>query len=95
MRAHVGAGALLAVLPDPIVPFRDSRFAQHQEFDLAPSGVAHDGEGGSVANGVGVAEGGVEGGEGGSLVLIDWMTSGVQGLGVGVRSEGLGGWVVY
>ena len=37
MRAEVGAGALLAVLPDPIVPFKDSRFSQHQEFDLAAS----------------------------------------------------------
>ena len=35
MRAEVGAGALLAVLPDPVVPFNDSRFAQHQEFVLS------------------------------------------------------------
>ena len=81
MRARVGAGALLAVLPDPIVPFRDSRFAQHQEFDLAPSGTVHGGEGESVANGVGVPGDGGEGVEGGSLVLIDWMTSGRQARG--------------
>mmetsp|Transcript_32735 Transcript_32735/g.52701 ORF Transcript_32735/g.52701 Transcript_32735/m.52701 type:complete len:354 (+) Transcript_32735:3-1064(+) len=38
LRASVAPGALLVLLPDPIVPFHDSRFTQHQEFDLVASG---------------------------------------------------------
>jgi len=33
--AEVGAGGLLAFLPDPIQPFAESRFVQRQRFDLA------------------------------------------------------------
>lgn len=36
--ATVGDGALLAVLPDPLCAFANSRFHQRQRFDLAPTG---------------------------------------------------------
>jgi urease accessory protein len=34
-RVHVGAGAVLTVLPGPAIPFQASRYAQHVEIDLA------------------------------------------------------------
>jgi urease accessory protein len=37
LRARVGAGALLAVVPDPVVCFADSRYQQSLEISLAPS----------------------------------------------------------
>lgn len=36
--ATVEDGALLAVLPEPLCPFADARFAQRQTFDLAATG---------------------------------------------------------
>ena len=33
---HVAEGALLEYLPDPVIPFRDARFEQSTEVDLAP-----------------------------------------------------------
>lgn len=35
LRARVGAGAMLAVVPDPVVCFAGSRYRQTQRFDLA------------------------------------------------------------
>jgi urease accessory protein len=37
LEASVGPGGVLAVLPDPVSPFADSRFSQRQRFDLDPS----------------------------------------------------------
>ena len=61
IRADVAQGALLTLLPDPVVPFADSRFVQDQEFALAPPRL-----------GAGV----VACKMGGSVVLLDWVTSG-------------------
>ena len=36
LRAEVGRTGLLVSVPDPVVCFADSRFDQHQTFDLAP-----------------------------------------------------------
>jgi urease accessory protein len=36
LAAEVGAGGLLALLPDPVSPFAGSRYAQLQRFELAP-----------------------------------------------------------
>jgi urease accessory protein len=36
LRAHVDVGALLAVVPDPIVCFADAHFTQTQRYDLHP-----------------------------------------------------------
>ncbi len=36
LRAAVGAGGLLALLPDPVSPYAGSRFEQVQAFELAP-----------------------------------------------------------
>lgn len=52
--ADVGAGALLAVLPDAVCAFADSRLRQRQTYDIDPSG---------------------------SLIVIDWITSGRHGRG--------------
>lgn len=66
MRADIGSSALLVVLPDPVVPFRHSRFVQHQDFELQSQGGPSTGE-----------ESGAEHCcVGGSLVLVDWLTSG-------------------
>ncbi|HVX83611.1 MAG TPA: urease accessory protein UreD [Phycisphaerae bacterium] len=54
VKAEVGEGAVLAVMPDPVVCFRDARYAQRQRFDVAATG---------------------------SLVLLDWFTSGRHGCG--------------
>eukprot|EP00897_Mesotaenium_endlicherianum_P000209 jgi/Mesen1/10189/ME000076S09698 len=54
LRASVGTGALLALLPDPVTCFKDALYRQEQSFDVAP---------------------------GGSLVLVDWLTSGRRGRG--------------
>jgi urease accessory protein len=37
LAARVGAGSLLAVLPDPVQSFRDSRFRNRQRIELAPT----------------------------------------------------------
>ena len=88
VRAEVGAGGLLVMLPDPVVPYKDSRFVQNQQFLLAPS---RDATLVGVWGGVGVRDGDGNGGPpapslslvsaeerlmGGSLVLVDWMTCG-------------------
>jgi len=86
LRAQVGDGALLLLLPDPVVPFRDSRFTQHQEFDLAPSAptcvdgveAGQSGAGSGEANAAASRHAAGGGGTGGSLVLVDWVTSGVS-----------------
>ncbi len=49
LHATVAAGALLAVLPDPVTCFANASYEQRQRFDVAP---------------------------GGSLLLLDWITSG-------------------
>ena len=36
LRAHVGEGALLCVLPDPLVPFAGARYEQSATYALAP-----------------------------------------------------------
>ena len=36
LRADVGDGGLLVLLPDPVTPFADSRYSQEQHIDLAP-----------------------------------------------------------
>ena len=38
LAAAVGAGGLLAVLPDPVIAFEDARFRQRQSVSLAPGG---------------------------------------------------------
>jgi urease accessory protein len=66
VRATVAAGALLAVIADPVVPYEDSRFLQRQTFRLDKGLTATDG---------------LSQNEGGSLVLVDWYTSGRRGRG--------------
>jgi urease accessory protein len=49
MSARVGAGAMLAVLPEPVACFKDANFLQEQVFEVEV---------------------------GGTLVMLDWFTSG-------------------
>ena len=49
LAARVGDGGVLILAPDPVVCFAESRFEQHQEFDVSAAG---------------------------SLVVVDWVTSG-------------------
>lgn len=54
LHATVGEDALLAVLPDPMCCFAESRYRQRQHYDVSATG---------------------------SLVLLDWLTSGRHGRG--------------
>jgi urease accessory protein len=61
LRAEVGDGALLAVVPDPVTLFAGALYEQEQEIQLAPRG---------------------------SLLLIDWQTSGRMARGERWASDG-------
>jgi urease accessory protein len=61
INATIESGAILCLLPEPVTPFRDSRYSQTQVFDICTGGTN-----GSIGSW----------NKWGSLLALDWITSG-------------------